>query len=80
MSKCRVRLEAKRFSLQSNRQHILIMLRTFKKMCSEYFQRELKDREYFQRKCDIRRRKRMQKKLMARLGGVFPSKGEQPDE
>lgn len=78
-SKVRVRVEAKKLPLSASRQDrergLSQLLRIFKRKCNEYgIMHSLKEHEFFQRKCDLRRRKRDAKLAMARQ--EFPTDRE----
>lgn len=80
MNKTRVRVEMKKLPLNASRQErersVAILLRIFKKMCENYgIQQECREREFFQRPCDVRRRKRQQAQLMARTDGASRERG-----
>ena len=66
-----VRVEAKRLPPNASRQerdvNLQRLLRIFKRMCNEAgVMHSLKEHEFFQRKCDIRRRKDSLRKMAAR--------------
>jgi ribosomal protein S21 len=72
MSKVRVRVEVKKLPIS-------VALRILKKKCTEYgIPHELKEHEFFVRKCDKRRRKRMHRLMMARQEFV-PEQNQQED-
>lgn len=73
MSVARVRVEARRLPMNPTRQEreksLGILLRIFKRACNEYgIPHILKEKQSFIRKTDKNRRKRMMKKLAAKLG------------
>jgi ribosomal protein S21 len=75
MTKARVRVEAKKLPPNASRQdreyQLVRLLRIFKRMCNEYgIPAAYKEHEFFVRKCDKRRRKRMAKKAAARQEGT----------
>lgn len=81
MNKCRVRVEMKKLPLNASRQDrersLSILLRILKRACNDYgIPHSLKEHEFFQRKCDLRRRKKQQARLMARLGGNLENQQE----
>jgi len=70
-NKVRVRVEAKRLPMNASRQerdiHIQRLLRVLKRACNEYgVQQSLKEHEFYQRPCDIRRRKKALRLMAAR--------------
>lgn len=81
MSKVRVRVEAKRISLnaskQEKEQNFQRLWRAFNKACKEYgVIQEYNEREYFTRKCDIRRKKK-EMRLAVTRGEIKVDDGEE---
>lgn len=77
MGRALVRVEAKKFMGNASRQEqarqLVQLLRIFKRQCNEYgISHKFKEKEFFQRPCDVRRRKRLAAQMTARLGGQLP--------
>jgi ribosomal protein S21 len=71
MNKTRVRVEAKRLPQNATRQereyNLVKLLRIFKRACNDYgVMHSFKEHEFFVRKCDVRRRKRIAKLAASR--------------
>ena len=63
----RVRVEARKMYPGARQGSIFQLYRNFKRACEDYgIMHEFKEHQFFVRKCDKRRRKKMQKKMMAR--------------
>lgn len=80
----RVRVEAKRLphnaSGKERMDNLQRLLKVFKRQCNEYgVLQSFRDHEFFQRKCDLRRRKDAMRKMAARQEFKDPAERNKTD-